>query len=426
MRTALSALLAAALVVGCSGSGPILANPPPPRPTVPPPSTAPAPAADPVPIVAAPRRRPARPPDRVVVLHRPPAWRRAERLADARVRVRHLPRGTRRSSRPRGRRTSRSPTRPATGSTTPSGRRSAPGVDRSPRTADGTPRGFDLVLTGADPHGPGDDRAATVADDRRGTAATTSRPRCRRPKPLSRACRACRSVSASGAGSRPRSTTATAGSTSGRPAAPYYYSRTAMDADGALTLGAVTYQVVGDAWFDHQWGDFISVGGGGWDWYAVNLEDGTDLTLSLVRDADGSYPLVYGTVVDPDGTTRHLDGGAFTVVPTGTWTSPTTGAAYPAGWLDLDPVRAARDRAPADGRRPGARHAGHDRGRVLGGVADGRRAARRDPAGGSGVRRADRLRADRAGALGVTSRERAAAARRRRWPRGHATRRRGR
>ena len=52
------------------------------------------------------------------------------------------------------------------------------------------------------------------------------------------------------------------------------------------------------AWFDHQWGDFISVGGGGWDWFAVNLDDGTDLTLSLVRDADGSYPLVYGTLVD--------------------------------------------------------------------------------------------------------------------------------
>ena len=48
--------------------------------------------------------------------------------------------------------------------------------------------------------------------------------------------------------------------------------------------------VTGDAWFDHQWGDFISVGGGGWDWFAVNLDDGTDLTLSLVRAADGSLP----------------------------------------------------------------------------------------------------------------------------------------
>ena len=42
----------------------------------------------------------------------------------------------------------------------------------------------------------------------------------------------------------------------------------------------------GIAWFDHQWGDFISVGGG-WDWFAINLDDGTDLTLSVVRDAAG-------------------------------------------------------------------------------------------------------------------------------------------
>jgi predicted secreted hydrolase len=68
-----------------------------------------------------------------------------------------------------------------------------------------------------------------------------------------------------------------------------------MDAAGVLRLDGRDLHVEGDAWFDHQWGDFISVGGGGWDWFAVNLDDGTDLTVSLVRDADGSYPLVYGT-----------------------------------------------------------------------------------------------------------------------------------
>ena len=64
----------------------------------------------------------------------------------------------------------------------------------------------------------------------------------------------------------------------------------------------------------------------------MNLADGTDLTLSLVRDADGSYPLVYGTLVGPDGATRHLDQAAFTVEVTDRWLSPTTGADYPAGW----------------------------------------------------------------------------------------------
>jgi predicted secreted hydrolase len=112
----------------------------------------------------------------------------------------------------------------------------------------------------------------------------------------------------------------------------YYYSRTAMDALGTVTLGGRTMNVEGSAWFDHQWGDFIAVGGGGWDWFAVNLDDGTDFTLSLVRGRDGSYPLVYGTAVDRDATTRHLERDAFTVDVTDRWTSPTTGATYPAGW----------------------------------------------------------------------------------------------
>jgi predicted secreted hydrolase len=112
----------------------------------------------------------------------------------------------------------------------------------------------------------------------------------------------------------------------------YYYSRTAMDAAGTVTLGDRTLAVTGDAWFDHQWGDFISVGAGGWDWFAVNLDDGTDLTVSLVRAADGSYPLIYGTLVDAAGRTRHLGASDLAWEVTDEWTSPATGATYPAGW----------------------------------------------------------------------------------------------
>jgi RND superfamily putative drug exporter len=112
----------------------------------------------------------------------------------------------------------------------------------------------------------------------------------------------------------------------------YYYSRTRLDIAARVTLDGETFATQGETWFDHQWGDFISVGGGGWDWFAVNLADRTDLTLSLVRSADGSYPLVYGTYVAADGTTTHLDRTAFTVTSIGTWTSPKTGATYPSGW----------------------------------------------------------------------------------------------
>jgi predicted secreted hydrolase len=123
----------------------------------------------------------------------------------------------------------------------------------------------------------------------------------------------------------------------------YYYSRMALGVDGVLTLDGVATRVTGSAWFDHQWGDFISVGGGGWDWFAVNLGDHSALTLSLVRAADGSYPLVYGTYVLTYGGQAvqvvHLASTDFTVTSTGTWTSPHTGATYPSGWRIAIPSR---------------------------------------------------------------------------------------
>jgi predicted secreted hydrolase len=133
----------------------------------------------------------------------------------------------------------------------------------------------------------------------------------------------------------------------------YYYSRTKMSAKGSLTLAGETFPVTGAAWFDHQWGDFISVGGGGWDWFAINLDDGVDLTLSLVRAADGSYPLIYGTLTRPDGAAEYLSREAFAVGATGEWISEATGATWPAGWritvpgeelvIDLAPTVAAQE-----------------------------------------------------------------------------------
>jgi predicted secreted hydrolase len=206
------------------------------------------------------------------------------------------------------------------------------GIDRSPRDADGIPTGFDLSLTGLDPSdaatfdrpgwtmrggGGRDELEASLSKDEADAAGS--------PGGLALAL----SVQAV----KPPALHDRDGWIDFGPAGgSYYYSRTAMDASGTVTLDGEDLRVSGRAWFDHQWGDFISVGGGGWDWFAVNLDDGTDLTLSLVRDADGSYPLIYGTLVDPDGSTHHLERDDFTVEVTDRWKSPTTGADYPAAW----------------------------------------------------------------------------------------------
>jgi predicted secreted hydrolase len=112
----------------------------------------------------------------------------------------------------------------------------------------------------------------------------------------------------------------------------YYYSRTRMATAGTLEVDGRPLPVYGDAWMDHQWGDFLVLGGGGWDWFAGTLRDGRDLTLSLVRDAAGATILAYGTLVNPSGEARHLPSVDFGVEPLGIWSSPHTGIRYPSGW----------------------------------------------------------------------------------------------
>lgn len=112
----------------------------------------------------------------------------------------------------------------------------------------------------------------------------------------------------------------------------YYYSRTRMPTAGTVTIDGESIAVTGSSWFDHQWGDFIAIGGGGWDWFALNLSDGSDLMLSFVRAKDGSFPLVYGTWVGADGVVQHIEGDQISLTNFGTWTSPHTGATWPSGW----------------------------------------------------------------------------------------------
>lgn len=114
--------------------------------------------------------------------------------------------------------------------------------------------------------------------------------------------------------------------------ASYYYSRTRMAVAGSLTLDGVAQPVTGEAWFDHQWGNFATYQKGGWDWFSVQLENQTDLMLYVIRAPDGSPLIVDGSVVAPDGAVTVLDRGDFTTSPTGSWTSPATGVVYPSGW----------------------------------------------------------------------------------------------
>ena len=330
MRRTATVLLAAILVGACTGGGgaPILANPTAPRPSVALPTAAPTSVADPLPVELP---RDDGPHDRLTEwwyytghVRSDDGGRygfeyvvfRAERGAFPTSWASHLA------------------VTDETGDRFLYAQRMevGPQVDRSPRGVTGEPTGFDLSLSGIDPSRPAtagrpawmmrgslgsDVLAAALAPDEAAIAGI--------PDGLG--------LDLTLRATKPAAMHDTDGWIDfGAGGGSYYYSRTAMTAAGTLTLGDRELRVEGEAWFDHQWGDFISVGGGGWDWFAVNLADGTDITLSLVRDADGSYPLVYGTLVDANGQARHLSASAFSVEVTKRWQSPATGADYPAGW----------------------------------------------------------------------------------------------
>ena len=209
-----------------------------------------------------------------------------------------------------------------------------PQVDRSPRDASGNPTGFDLQVAGLNPRLVVNGAPATAAPWRLAGANGSDRIE---------AALAPEEVGGAGAAFGLQldleSTKAPAlhdgdGFVDFGPAgSSYYYSRTRLTATGTLDLDGEQLSVEGIAWFDHQWGDFVSVGGGGWDWFAINLGDGTDLTMSLVRDADGAVLLKYGTIVDSDGLATHLGDSDFTIEALGYWPSPRSGHTYVVGWF---------------------------------------------------------------------------------------------
>ena len=71
----------------------------------------------------------------------------------------------------------------------------------------------------------------------------------------------------------------------------------------------------------------------GWDWFGLHLDDGRELMLGQIRLQDGgTEPTFGGLLIEPDGSTRYLPASAFEIVAMEWWTSPHSGATYPAGW----------------------------------------------------------------------------------------------
>jgi predicted secreted hydrolase len=124
--------------------------------------------------------------------------------------------------------------------------------------------------------------------------------------------------------------------------ASHYYSYTRLATRGTLTYAGTAFAVEGVSWMDHEYGtDELQPDQAGWDWFSIQLDDGREVMLYLLRRKDGSVtPESSGSLIERDGSVRHLELKDFTVaVPFGAaWRSPHTGAKYPDRWRVGVPV----------------------------------------------------------------------------------------
>jgi predicted secreted hydrolase len=113
-----------------------------------------------------------------------------------------------------------------------------------------------------------------------------------------------------------------------------YISQTRLETVGTLEIEGRQIQVEGLSWMDHEFStSALSQGQIGWDWFSIQLDDGSELMLYTIRRADGSIdPFSQGTVIAADGTTRRLAAGDFQIAAEDTWRSKKSGGTYPSAW----------------------------------------------------------------------------------------------
>lgn len=136
--------------------------------------------------------------------------------------------------------------------------------------------------------------------------------------------------------------------------ASYYYSITRLLTEGTVQIGDDEYLVSGLSWLDREWGsNALSREQEGWDWYALQLSDGSELMFYNLRRRDGSQDFhSAGTLTRADGSTVHLSRDDLKVEVLDTWQSP-HGGRYPIAWqigvpeyqlnLTIDPVLDAQE-----------------------------------------------------------------------------------
>ncbi|MEM8868061.1 MAG: carotenoid 1,2-hydratase [Verrucomicrobiota bacterium] len=114
-------------------------------------------------------------------------------------------------------------------------------------------------------------------------------------------------------------------------AVSWYWTYPRLALEGTLVRGSETIEVVGTGWMDHEISSSqLGAELAGWDWTAIQLDDGTEVKAYRLRAQDGSadpWSAVYW--IDSDGKTTSVYADSFSWQTDSEWESPVSGNRYP-------------------------------------------------------------------------------------------------
>jgi len=122
-------------------------------------------------------------------------------------------------------------------------------------------------------------------------------------------------------------------SAKGPDQASYYYSLPRLAVSGHLAIDGERRVVTGSAWLDREWStSVLSAGQQGWDWFGLQLDDGSELmAFQLRRESGVRDPYDQGVWVPADGAAVQLRTQDFTLEPLRYWHDE-QGTAWPVAW----------------------------------------------------------------------------------------------
>jgi predicted secreted hydrolase len=131
--------------------------------------------------------------------------------------------------------------------------------------------------------------------------------------------------------------------------ASYYYSIVRQETVGKVTVPGQEHAVTGLSWKDHEYStSALPPAAVGWDWFSLQLDDGTAVMFFQIRREDGSLePASSGSFIHADGTVQSLSWTDWRLDISDSWRSPASGATYPAGWhIEIAPLNLVLQGAP--------------------------------------------------------------------------------